>query len=483
MFGFRIAVFFLFLVVGIEARSQYNIIKKLAIPLEADDHAFNILQLDEKGFLLYRQRNEPAENDKINWELLFYDREMDLRGRIMIQTAYFVDITGQASEQDKAYLLFGGQKNIRKKYFLYALDINSFNSEKIDIQAFVPEQNTYFSIFNNTIILGGKERGRPSIVFFDPSNGTTVVLQGMYERNMVVFDAEVDEENGIFSVVSRYRSNARQSAISVRSYDESGGALENIRLEPGEDLDYIYARGFIANHNLRIIAGTYRTTKSSLPLGFFLSSINLNGESMTVSYPMEDIFIGLDSLFSTQGSNSKVRLLKNYDVNGNFHWYITDLIEYQDHNIMVAESFHIEKDNASFSTGDGELYFYHKALVIGFDDQLSILWMNDMDLTSTCSDNLEKIVNIEAYTDSIKLYFMDRRSLVEKIIQKSKSLPPRFLPPVVSEEMVYDGVVDCASRLYHFRHWHDDYFLFSGLRPDPEDNDKDIFFVYKIHYP
>lgn len=472
----------LFLMTDLHA--QVEMTRRLEIPLEDQERAFNILHLGDRGIMIYRRQQDALHDDLVNWEIRFYDRSMELRRSIVVEVEYYLEVMAQAYKDDKAYLLFSGIRNLRKRHALYQINIPSMRARPLPIRAFLPETITYFSIFNKTLVLGGKEKGKPSIVFFDPEQGTSVALQGLYERNMVIFDASVDEENGIFTAVSRFRNNARQSAISIRSYDESGAPIENIRLEPREGMDYIYARAFIANHNLRIVAGTYSDASSSLPAGFFLSSVSLSGETKTVYYPVNELRKRLDSLQSIDKHETGERQVTGE--NGSrerHHWYITELTEYKRENLMLAESFKMEKSNASFSGGDGEVYYYQQALVMAFSDDLDLQWVNGMDLSATCSPDIEKILDMETYADSIKLYFFDNKSLVEKVILENRSRPSRLMPPIVTNNMVYEDLVECASRLYHFRHWYGDHFLFSGLRPDPDDPQKDIFFIYKMHYP
>jgi len=455
----------------------------IELPIKNNEYPFYVLPAEEEGVVIYRQKNEDNADDYNHYEFYFYDQNLELIGNVLIKVEFMFEVVQHAYAKKYVYIVFSGVKNLKRRLFIYRFNIIDQTNETIEIDTFFPDVSTYFALFNNTIIIGGREKSKPSIVFYNPDDKRPVILQGFYEKNLDIHDVNIDEENELFTVLIGYSGKNRQKSLHVKSFDELGLPVEDIRIEPDNGVDFIHAKSIIINRKLRLISGIYRERRSLYATGIFMVTLHLDGSRESQFYPFVKLYQHNDRISQLVMSDNKTGISSGPSINpGKFQWQITDLSEYRNNNLVLLESFIAEKASSSFMDKNEDFY-YQQALLILFDDSLAMKGIHQFKISPIVSDRLKQNVRIRYYNDSLKLYLFDQHQLAEKMI----------FPPMESKPVTYIsiGIPDDDRRDdqgYHqpvsqIRHWYKDFFLLSGFRSVRDPENELIFFLQKLNYP
>ncbi len=442
---------------------QMDSMVSVEIPIKYNEYPFYLLPAGDEGVLLYRAKYEENVDDYSHFEFYFYDQNLELRWNSLLELEYPYDVIEHAYSKGYAYFVFTGGKNFKKKLVIHRIQLSTQASETFEIDTFFPEIISYFEIFKNTIVLGGREKSKPSIVFYDLEDMRPVILQGFYEKNILIYDIEIDEENELFTVLTGYSGKNYQAFLKIRSYDEFGQSVEDLRFDPDNDLVFMHAKSIIANHSYRLVSGIYKNSKSINATGIFLTSMHLDGTMKTRYYAFTDIFNLSDSLENIRSGEKLGTAIPEMFDPDRYQWHTTDLNEFRNENILMLESFSSEKGSTSIMDKN-EIYRFQKALMIAFNDDLKISGINQFDLKPIQGERLNPNVMIKYYTDSLKLTLLDRNQIVKKVIYSDfKDQPITFfqLNPSSGAKQVTPRDENSVL-LYH--NWYGDFSLLLQLK-------------------
>ncbi len=475
-------VWFLLMMVNVQCLSQLEKIDSLDILVEKNEYPFYVISTEEYGLVLYRERFKEIPDDYNDYEFLFYDKDLQLVWTYIVKTEIMFSVIQHEYANGHVFVVFAGIKNFKKKLLIYRFDIEAQTYEIIPIDTFFPINMSYFSLFNNTMIIGGRERSKPSIVFYNLDDMRPVILQGFYEKKITVYDISIDEENGLFTVLIGYKGKNGQGSLNIRSYDEFGQSVEDIRLEPERGKDLIQAKGIILNNTIRLVAGVYKDNKSLYPSGLFLTSIFLDGRKEIVYYPFNELLHLMDSI-NRNSFESQAEFIQTSIANDEkYLWHLTDVSEYGDENIAVVESYTTDKASTTFMDKN-IIYQLKDALIVGFNDRLKLEWINHINMEPVISENLRKYITLKFYADSIRLSFFNRNQLVGKMIYPSKKDKPVFYVQFEDFEPGKTSEMEVHYGFSAFLPWYQDYHLFIGMKSNERNREEKIFLVRKYYFP
>ena len=461
---------------------QVDSVTSVEIPVRYNEYPFYVLPAGENGMVLYRAKYQENVDDYGQFEFHLYDQNLELIWTSFLELEYTFNVIEHVYSKGYVYILFSGGKSIKKQLIIYRIHLPTQTIETFEIETFFPEVLSYFDIFKNTIVLGGREKSKPSIVFYHLENIRPVILQGFYERNILIHDIQIDETNELFTVLTGYSGKNNQGFLKIRSFDEFGQPVEDTRLEPGNDLVFMHAKSIIANSNFRLVTGIYKNNKSINATGIFLTALHLDGTRKIRYYPFSDIFDRSDSteshlLNGQQDADSQVM----FDPD-RYQWNTTALSEFMNENIMLLESFSMEKGSSSIMD-KSEVYRFQKALMIVFNDDLKIRGFNQFDMEPLQSDRLNTNVRLKYYPDSLKLTVHDGHHILRKVIHSDLIDQPlayfQLDPLSGMDQNVSDG--DNAVLLY--QNWYDDFSLLLRLEAGGDREVQYKFVVTKLFDP
>jgi len=457
---------------------QANLVEKMEIPLQLEENPFTVVPAAENGFVLLREKYLDSNENKKFWEVFLHNTNMKLSWNAVIEAEYMFGLFGQTYSENKLFLLFVGIKNLKKQLYIHQIDLINRSDKKIPIETYLPDHVSYFSSFNNSLIIGGREQGKNSFIFFNPENKNPTILPGIFKNRSDILDINQDNINQLFTMIVTYVNNKRQNALNLRSFDPNGSPVENIRIDPEDDVEFMNAKALIINSDLRIIAGTYKNRKSSDPFGLFLYSIRLNGNKKIKYFTLKEAFQFQDSL-TEQDSKYKSEQLTHYLKEDS--WNVSKIYDTGKENVVILEAFNNQKYYAN--TGDLKKIFVHDlGLIVGFNDQLEITWVNDFSLMNTVSNEFSYYINLSQNKGQLKLYSFYLNRIIEKIIVGPRTIKPEHPITLVQAEYRKDLPISYSNDLSGFQDWYGDFSLFSGVKSFENVESNPIFFVYKVEY-
>jgi hypothetical protein len=460
------------------ASGQVNTVQEIEIPLQYNEHPFTVIPVSEYGIVLMRERFQEEDLERKSWEILLYDTDMNLYSTFLIESELMFGLYGHTRAGNMVYLLFAGIKDMKKRLYLYQIDLLNKTNTKIPIVTYFPDRVTYFSNFGNSLIIGGRDQGRNSFIIFNPGEKKATVLQGIYEKRSEIFDINIDTTNQLLSIVVTYLNNNRQVSINLRSFDPYGQPVENIRLEPPENINFISARSFIVNNDLRIIGGIFHERKSDSSYGLFLCSVQMDGTKHVKYYSFKETFLILDSLNGPE---------VNYDpeeidpfINEN-NWVASRFYDIGNENVVIIEAYNNQDSYAN--AGDSKnIFAHHLGLIIGFDDQLRISWINDFRMDNTIANHFKNYIKLYKTDKWLNLYYFYINHLKEKRIDGSKTIKREYHIPLAHTTYKKGEPSNYNNDLSDFQNWYDNYYLFSGVKSFDLVDEPSIFFIQKLEY-
>ena len=455
-------------------------IKRIEMSVNGDSEMYRILPADTAGFVLYRKKPVEELSEIIKYEFVFFNADLEKTSSKLFEAEYIYKIISADYEGGYAYFLFEAFKNFKKQWFILKTSIDGKNSEQILVDSFFPDFIDYFEIYDDILIIGGEDRLKPSVVFYYLSTNRTVVLQGLFIKRSEVLDMHIDRENEVFTVLSTIRNNRGQTALNLRSYDNEGMPIENVRIDPAGDKNFTQAKATIVNNQLRVISGTYRYRKAAFDEGIFVSTVQFDGEQNTRYYPFMDVMELLDSLKNKQGINTKTEDYRKEIIN--FDWEVTRCMDAGNDNVVIIESGQKVKSKEIVNTVK-EFYAYNKALVLGFDDQMDMTWMNDFDLKYLQSPEKKAWIDLESMKGNYRLSGFYHHSIFEKWINKSATVKNIEYFSLIYNEETKSDPISFDNEICDLKRWYDNYSLYSGIKQFDEGIErKYIFYIEKIKY-
>jgi hypothetical protein len=421
-------------------------------------------------------------DDYNQYEFHFYDQDLELRWTTLLELENMYEVVDQAYSRGQVYIAFSGGKNFKKRLIIHRIDLSSHMSETFEIDTFFPEVVSYLELFGNTLVLGGREKSKPSIVFYPLQNRRPVILQGFYEKNILIHDIQIDEENELFSVLTGYTGKTHPGILKIRSYDESGQPVEDIRIDPDQGKVFTHAKSIIANHEYRLVAGLYREDNAIYASGIFLVSLHLDGSREIRYYPFTDLAEGSISTVSDSQEIQPGETDQALTDMDRYQWHTTDLNEFRDENIMLLESYVMGKGSGSLMDKT-DIYHFQQGVMVVFDDDLKISAYHPFNLDPLQSDNLNANIRVKYYADSLKLILLDGHQVVSKVI--GRGLKDQPLTFVQLDQVTGKSHADASGEqaILLFRHWYQDYFLIIELETVADRNVQYKFLVHKWYNP
>jgi hypothetical protein len=480
--SFKFLVVYLFIICPFSAGAQMDTLKTIEFMVRSGEYPYYILPVGDKGLVIYRQQYEEVQDEYNNFEFLVYDRDLNKNWESLVRMDYMLNIIHHAYAGDYVYIIFSGTKSFKKRLFIYRLNLVSHTQENIEIETFFPDIISYFDIFGNTMVIGGREKTKPSIVFYNLDDMRPVILQGFYEKNIAIHDIHIDERNELFTVTAGYLDKNRRMSLRIKSYDRQGDPVENIRIEPENGIDFIHAKSLIANSSYRWVAGYYREKKSATVSGLFTISLKLDGTRESRYFPFDDMYTRLDSIEKLSPKTEADLIPGSGFSPDKLEWHVTGLDEFGDDNLIFLESYFTEKGSASFMD-KSLIYHYQRALMVALDDKMELNGLNQMGLSPVLSDRLKRNVQVKYYPDSLRLSLFERNFVARKIISSAYTSGP------VSYTELGDGhirgMVESGTReaALDFRSWFGDFYLLAAFLPVKDREIDKKLVLHKIYYP
>jgi hypothetical protein len=495
---------------GFLANAQVVQPGRFEIMLEPYDNYFTTISADEEGIIMYRETKERNAEGHIGWQVIMLDTALQEKWRELfyIDQEYFIN--GYDYHQGKLYLLFNNGPYANDEYMLFEIDLRSRTTQSFNIQKNFAMALTEYEMVGDAAILGGYVNYRPTVILYKLKEKRLLVLPGFYLDRSELIQVEVDDERGIFRVLTTVRTFDKRNTIAIKTFDASGELLVNSMLKPEQGLNLLYGRATSFIGNEAYIAGTYSQNRSanrgaeSYSRGIFIARIDDLGEQVINYYNYAD----LENFFSYMKVKRQERVkrrierrrIKGKKIRFNYRLLVHDVIPRKDHYIMLGEAYYPTYSNrydafGGFSSVNNPYlyassfsgYRYTHAVVLGFNEKGKLLWDNSFEINDVVSYKLEKFVNVDIDQDKLVLLYLYENVIRTKLIQGQEVLEGKSFNDI-RLKFEDDVVNNSDDEVGGLNTWYDDYFYAFGvqkiknLRDTGVSLNREVFYVNKIIY-
>ena len=198
------------------------------------------------------------------WEVNMLDTDLNEKWKKNYRFDRQLSFVGYEYRNNYFYLLFRKNTGNKNNFSLEQINLSNGNSVNYTIENLVPLELEEFTIAGQTAIFGGYSNGLPAILLYNLKESKTKVLPGFYTKNTYLIDLNVDDASNNFNVILSEKESFNQTILSIKSYNQNGGLLNENRLNIENKKHVISAKTTSLSGNRIIVTGTYGSPNSDL---------------------------------------------------------------------------------------------------------------------------------------------------------------------------------------------------------------------------
>lgn len=496
-------VLIIFFLLSLDALCQLQQPGRIEIEMEEYDQDFNVVAANEHGIVLYREvRNKETRMER-KYQVILVDTTLNTKW----ENSYYIHlryiIRGWEFFGDHFYLLFQrNTESLKADLFVMRINLKTKASQTFLIEREYSMELTEFEVLGNTLIFGGYANNLPTIICYEFGKIQPIVLPGIFNEKTQLQHLEIDNDLGVFNVLTSFRTKDGTKSLSLKSFTEKGELLKNVNLKPSEERSLLFGRTVKLDRNVELVVGTYTRKRSDMSRGIFLARISEEGDQVINYYNYAD----LKNFFSYMKARRQRRVeeritrrkIKGKKNKFNYRLLVHDVVERDGRFIMVGEAFYPKYTTSSGLGGyysfygnyqntyfDG--YKYTHAVVFGFDRRGRLLWDNSFQINDIESYTLDQFVHLSMSDDEMALLYMFENEIRSKVIEGNEVLEGKtFNELKLSFE---DDIVENSRDEYGgLEKWYDGNLFAYGIqklrnmKDDGVKLNREVFFINKIKY-
>lgn len=482
--------------------------KRLEFKIGEGEEFYMVVSLEENGLMLFREPERKNEKGFTTWEFVAVDTALSKKWTKNYQIDYDYVLNGYAVNGEFLYVLYRMGSNLRDNFNIIKMNIHSGDTTHHIVKKIIPVQLTEFEVVGNSAILGGHVNFRPAVLHFDFESTKAKVLPGIYRTDSDLIEVKIDESLKTFNVLITERTLDKLFTVTMLTFNEQGELLQNVKLDPKEDISLIFGRSTEFKGRDRYIAGTYAFKKSNYSRGIYIAHINPRGEEEIKYYSYADLENFFDYMKAGRQARVKKRIerkrVKGKKAKFTYRLQVHDIIEQDDQFILIGEAFYPRYSSSLFYGGFDDIfidsrgnynrlnfigYKYTHAVVIGFDKDGKLLWDNSFEINDVLSYDLKKFVNVSVddQNDKIVLLYIYENVIRSKLIQGDEVIEGKSFDDI-KLKFEDDVVKNNDTEVGGLEKWYNDYFFAYGVQRIRNMKDKgvsinrEVFFINKVIY-
>lgn len=492
------------LLFSIFANAQVVQTARFEIPLMSEEASeFKVLPWQQNGVMLYR-RLEGIKNDVM--QLVKLDSSLQANWSQSVEVSKQLSLVFSKGYGDRAYFLFK-PRNYFGDFQLFAVSQDSSASVVYTIKNIIPFSPTMFEIGKKNLVIAGYYNYRPVVILCSLATGQSKLLPGFFNDPGELDQLVLNADESIDVVVNMRNADKRRN-LWIMNYSADGNAIKNTVINPTPDKNLVFGRMVKSTGDSLIIAGVYGRN-AEYSRGVFVASVNAAGE-YTIRYynfaELKNFFkymrVGRQNRIKERIERKKV---KGKKIRFNYRIAVQEFIPYQDHFLMLGETFYPVYKGNVYSTGrsvsyvgrygyagvlprdytfDG--YHYTHAVTIGIAKDGHLLWDNSFEIKDLKSYTLDQYVHLIPGKNLNLLYSFDNK-LYSKIVKGTEVIEGKS-EGQMQGMYAGDKVRRNSTTGHRLEYWYGNYLLSYGEQelqnmstPNVAINRR-VFFVSKITF-
>ena len=484
------------------AIAQLTQSKRIELPLEDNPSSYDVINLEDKGLLLFRSDFGFDENGR-NWNFIRLDTALNVVWSKQFSIDASLKYAKYTSTLEKGYLLFtDSRKGLNLN--LVEVDIVSGEAKQHTIRNFIPFQLSHFKASDFGVFIGGSYNYRPLVVYYNLLNRTSMILPGFYHERSELLQIKVNVNQRVDVITSSVSYGSwNKMILQLKSFDKDGNMIQDVLLDGIQDnKSLLFGRSCYENRGTQLVAGTYARRKSEYSRGLFIAAVNEMGEYDINYYSYGDLTNFFGYMKKKREERVKARIerkrMKNKNARFNYRLLVHGIMEYEDQFILLAEAFYPKYIHptggqiAGFFVGqratteaifDG--YRYTHAVVAGFDSTGKLLWDNSFEIKDIKTFDLKQLVHVNIQDDKIVLLYVYQNQIRSKIIEGNQVVEGKDYNDIAltftDDQLINKSISD-------LNFWYDKYFYVFGnqnIRNVKDLNvklERRVFYINKVYY-
>lgn len=337
-----------------------QVVKRVELPLQNSNSAYQTMPLGEKGLLLI------SKPDKGTYKVQKFDTNLDRVWSIDGPVEANLDYVASSYDGQAVFLLFSKYRS--SVYQIVKVNIGPGFVETFTINTVDRFDITDFKTLGYSVFMAGMVRNEPVLIHTNLMTNQTRVLPSAIKGSNAIQTVEVDTTHHLVNVCFAVKKG-RQTKIVARSYEESGDLYVQAAIDPEGDYSLLSGRLQILNDSVRLVIGTYgyrnmQSSTNAASQGLYIAKMVHNEIAFTQYHSFTDFknFFNFMNERQQEKIERKIRKKKESgdDLKLNYRLLVHDIVPKNNQFLLVAEVFYPEYryQNSSMMGGLGYGYGY-----------------------------------------------------------------------------------------------------------------------------
>jgi len=336
------AVQAIFYILVISYSTYAQVVKRVELPLQNANAAFQTMPLGEKGVLLI------SKPDRGTFNVQKFDTNLDRVWSIDGPVEANLDYVASCYDGQSVFLLFSKYRS--SVYQIIKVNVGPGFVETFTINTIDRFEITDFKTLGYSVFMAGMVRNEPILTHTNLTTSQTRILPTAIKGTNAIQTVEVDTTHHLVNVCFAVKKG-RQTKIVARSYEESGELYVQASIDPENDYSLLSGRLQILNDSARMVIGTYgyrnmQSTSNAASQGLYITKI-VNNEIIFTHYHSFTDFSNFFNYMNERQQEKMERKIRKKKESGadlklNYRLLVHDIVPKNDQFLLVAEVFYPE---------------------------------------------------------------------------------------------------------------------------------------------
>lgn len=506
----RISIFVLIIISGSlsSIMAQLKQTSRFELEVKRSEDGHTIIPVDTLGMVLLKETDDFNSGER-KWELVHLDKNLEVKNEALFYVNIRNQWIGYEYHGSFLYLLFREGDFSKSDLYVLRYELATGNLNTFQINNEIDFQITHFTICNETAVMGGYVKQRPTIILYVFDQKLVKAVPNYYLKDSKLIDITVNLNN-TFNVLISNEQKAKDKQIELKVFDDEGNELayDIFKVPDGKEvISGMTSR--LKNENL-IVAGLFSTNNSNMAEGVFWAKADLSQKQTLSLIPLTKFSSLYDHLPEKKRERYWDRASRKIEDDPFFereHVYLHRMLEGDDRYYLLMEIFdpntvrpapltnsqlysrtalpftYYQNQNFWPAARDNEQYVnvvYDEAIITALDKDGQVLWDHAVVMDDIESGTLEQISDFSIKEDDIAVAYKNEDELYWSFIDQTNNIQVDSLSSILLKEET-DELKNDLSNVGNVKMWYDGVFFvwgYQSIKRLQEGSDERLYVFY-----
>ncbi len=235
--------------------------------IKSSDYDYTVVPLKEQGLALIHDPDKFEGGKKVQ-EIVLIDTNMQETWKTDLKLEAAFKFIGYEYMPGVLYLLYRVGDTDYNDLHLISIQIDTHEIENYRIKHQFNLRLSHFFMVGNSAVFGGYISKESSIIIFDLATSRIKVVPGFFLNESELLDLKANENN-TFNALLVEHSNANNTKLMLRTYDETGSLLLEDLIDVDKDVVIISGLTSSLSREELFIAGFYGYGNTQQAVGLY----------------------------------------------------------------------------------------------------------------------------------------------------------------------------------------------------------------------